>query len=291
MTLPHLNRHRAIAERLEDLASRLDAGLTPAGQPGEPIVTGLRGEFTLAGWEWAALAAGEAAGRLPVVLRRVAAARRDRDVLQRELWGSLAYPGLVLCMCAGVGVLALGMAQPPRAWFWLSGGLALAIGILVVAAVRWLRSPLSDGDRVPWLGRLSRHAGEVPYLVALQALYGAGVALRGAHPQASPAAAVPWVRARLFAAGAALDAGEPLAEALGRQRALTEESLTLVRDGEATGQLEDALGRAIVRRRAEYARRVRHVARGIGIAAYVYAAASVLWIALSFYGGYYSRLR
>lgn len=290
--MPRPLTDRKTAEHLEDLASRLDAGLGPtAGRPGEPIVDGLRRDLTLADWEWAALQAGQSAGSLPRVMRRLATARLERGALKRQVIGALAYPAFVLCLCTFVALVAMRVAHPPRAWMWLSVSLLAAVLLAIAWLVRRLRDPLWDGDRLPWIGRLSRGAGEIPYLVALHALYGAGVGLRTAHPQAAPAAAVPWIRARLFAATRALEAGEGLADALSRQTALTSESLALVRDGEATGQLEDALSRAITRRREEYSVGTRRSARVAGILAYVYAAGSVLWIAAEFYGGLYGRIR
>ncbi len=280
------------AEHLEDLASRLDAGLRPTDGGGpETLTATLRRELNLREYEWSALAAGETAGALPRVLRRLAAARQERAALTRQLTGVLAYPMFVLCLCGMVAALAIGMGKAPRGWFWLSGTLVLVIGVTAVWVTRRLRDPACDGDRLPVIGRLSRCAAEIPYLVALQVLYGAGVPVRAAHPQAAAAARVPWVRARLFVANRALEAGEPLAAALERQSALTTESLTLVRDGEITGQLEDALSRAIGRRREEYSRLLRRGASLVGALGYAYAAGSVLWLALSFYGAYFARLR
>lgn len=309
------------AERLEDLASRLDAGLgvqdadsasahatagsgaraavgaalggSHAGHaPGrEPAVATLRRQFTLPAWEWSTLAAAETAGALPAVLRHLAATHRERGRLRREVVGALAYPIVVLSLCGLVfgAVMAAGVA--PRGWMILTITL-LVSGLGGGAWLAWrLRDPGLDGDRLPGIGRLTRCAAEIPYLIALRALYGAGVPVRRAHPEAAPAARVPWVRARLFLVTQGLEAGSGFADALEKQQALTAESLTLVRNGEIQGQLEEALGKAASRRQEEYARFVRRATRVLGIVAYAYAAGSVLWIALRFYGGYYGALR
>lgn len=282
--------HSRIAEHLEDEASRLDAGLHTESHPGEAPVAALRRRFSLAPWEWATLTAAETAGTLPAVLRVLAGSRRDRAQLRNELLGGLAYPALVLTMCGFVGGLVLATGAAPTGWLVTT----VALFVLAVAAAGWLtwrlRDPGFDGDRLPLVGRLSRCAGELPYLVALRVLYGAGMGLRRAHPEAANAARVPWVRARLFLATSELEAGEGLATALAKHGALTAESLTLVRNGEAAGQLEDALGRAASRRQDEYVRALRRAARILGGVTYAYAAFSVLWIALSFYGSYYGRL-
>ena len=281
-----------IAELLEDLASRHAAGLHERkAAPGETVVEGLRRRVQLRDWEWSALQAGETAGDLPQVLRRLAAARHERAALSRQLLGSLLYPLFVLCMCGAVAFLALRTGHAPRGWIWLSAGLLCGVVAMIVWGTRRLRDPTFDGDRLPLLGRLSRCAGEVPYLVALRALYGAGVGLRQAHPQATPAAAVPWVRARLYLASQGIEQGETLTDALRRVNAVTPETLELIGDGEATGQLEDALGRALTRRRDELQLVARRLARILGGLAYAYAALSVGWLALRFYSAHYAGLR
>jgi type II secretory pathway component PulF len=282
--------HTKIAEQLEDLASRLDAGLSSDLVPGETLVASLRQKLALSSWEWTTLVAAEDAGSLPVVLRQVAEAQRQRAQLRRELLGALAYPALVLSLCALVACIVLASGAAPTGWLVATGSALL----FVLAGLGWLawrlKDPALDGDRMPFVGRISRSAGEVPYLVALRALYAAGVPLRRAHAEAAAAAPVPWVRARLFVASRALEAGQGLAAALEGQRALTGESLTLIRDGETAGQLEDALARASRRRQDELARTLRRTARIVGTLAYAYAALSVLWIAVRFYGSMYGRL-
>ncbi|MEZ5965294.1 MAG: type II secretion system F family protein [Planctomycetota bacterium] len=280
----------AVAEQFEDLASRLDAGLDAGGPVGEAAVATLRRHLTLRAWEWSTLSAAESAGALPTVLRHLAAAHRERSALRREVAAALAYPAVVLAMCTLVATVVLATGVAPRGWLALTGGLLAAL----LAGALWLgwrlRDPSLEGDRLPVVGRLSRCAAELPYLVALRALYGAGVPLRQAHAEATPAAGVPWVRARLHVAGTELRAGGDLASALANSKALTAETLTLVRNGEAAGQLEDALGRAITRRREEYGRSLRRWTRLLGWGAYAYAALSVLWIALRFYGSYFAAL-
>jgi general secretion pathway protein F len=279
------------AEELVDTASRLDAGLPEEGAAaGETPVASLRRRLRLRGWEWATLDAAQTAGALPAVLRQLARAREDRAALRRQVVAALAYPVLVLLLCGLVGGIVLSLGSAPRGWLWSTALLlAAAVGSGAWLALR-LRDPLFDADRVPVVGRLSRAAGELPYLVALRALYSAGVPMRRAHPEAAAAAAIPWVKARLFLASSDLEAGETLAVALDRRNAVTRETLTLVRDGERTGQLEDALGRAASRRREELARSLHWLTRALGWAAYAYAVLSVLWIAVRFYGALYGRL-
>lgn len=287
-----LSPDRRIAERLEDLASRLDAGL-PIGEArhGQAVAEAIARNLALRPFEVAALQAGETAGRLPSVLRHLAAARHATAAWKGEVARALAYPGLLFAMCVFVALFAWSTGVAPRGWLVLSAVLLFLVLLLAGWLVARLRDPLFEGDRYPLVGRVSRCAGEIPYLVALQALYAAGVPVRAGHATAAAAAPVPWIRARLFAATGDLEAGEPLAAALEHRRALTGESLALVHDGEAAGQLEEALARAVTRRQREHAANLRWAARLLGAVAYAYAAGSVLWFALSFYGNLYGRLR
>lgn len=279
------------AEQFEDLASRLDAGLGAEAEPGQQVTVAMRRRLDLPEWEWATLEAAEAAGSLPGVLRHLAQTHRERGRLVRDLFGALSYPLLVLVLCAFVGGLVLATGAAPRAWILFTTLLVVAL-VALGGWLAWrLRDPTLDGDRLPVVGRLSRCAAELPYLVALRALYAAGVPLRQAHPQAVLATRVPWVKSRLFLATKDLEAGSGFADALSKHAALTKESLILVRDGETAGQLEDALGRAAGRRQEEYARSMRRLARFVGGAVYAYAAASVLWVALHFYGSYFGGLK
>lgn len=281
-----------MAHALEDAASRLDAGLPLASSgPGEKAVATLRRNLQLQDWEWASATAAEASGTLPHVLRSLSQARRARGELVRAVLGAVAYPALLMVMAGGLIVMlfVLGFALPRGLIYTVA-----TVAVLGSTAAWWisrrLRDPSMAADRWPWLGKFSHALGELPYLTALRCSYGAGVPLREAQRQAATAARVPWVRARLGAVAADLERGEGLATAAARRGAVTEETLQLMRDGEQTGQLEDALLRAEQRRKEEVTRTLTWLARGVGIAAYASAALTVAWIAFSFYANLYASL-
>src|SRR5690606_29735949 len=85
-TMLVLSPDRRIAERLEDLASRLDAGL-PTGEArhGQAVAEAIARNLALRPFEVAALQAGETAGRLPSVLRHLAAARHATAAWKGEV--------------------------------------------------------------------------------------------------------------------------------------------------------------------------------------------------------------
>lgn len=288
--------HRRIAAAFEDLATRADAGLPPGelppgDAPGEGLAAWIRRSgIATAPYEVRSIEAGEAVGRGPEVLRRLAAGRHELASVAQKLIDGLAYPCTVFLVSLAVTTLLMALGLPlPRGWI-LSVGIVAAAGALAIGWLAWrLRDPVRAPDRIPVIGRLVRMAGELPYLTALSILYAAGVPLRAAHRDALATARGAWLRAHLDAVTPALERGEGFAVSLAAHAALTPETLRLVTEGERTGGLEDALRRAIERRRQELLATLSRVAGIVGVLAYMAAAGSVLWIAVSFYGGMLTR--
>lgn len=280
--------HRRIAAAFEDLASRADAGLPSGdGRPGEGLAAWIRrAGLATAAYEDRSIEVGEAVGRGPEVLRRLAAGRHELAGVAKKLIDTLAYPCTVFAVALAVTALLMGLGLPlPHGWL-LTVGIVASAGALALGWLVWrLRDPTRAPDKIPVIGPLVRVAGELPYLTALSILYGAGVPLRAAHRDALATARGAWLRAHLDAVTPALERGEGFAISLAAHGALTPETLRLVTDGERAGGLEDALRRAIERRRQELMTSLARVARIVGVLAYVAAAGSVLWIAVSFYGG------
>ena len=68
-------------------------------------------------------------------------------------------------------------------------------------------------------------------------------------------------------------------------------SRSLLATGEQTGQLEDALARALARRRDTVSQGLTTLARRVGQVAYVAALLGVTALVLQFYSGYLAGLR
>ena len=288
--------HRRIAAAFEDLATRADAGLPPSDRPpgdapGEGLAAWIRRSgIATAAYEVRSIEAGEAVGRGPEVLRRLAVGRHELAGVAKKLIDGLAYPCTVFTVALAVSALLMGLGLPlPRGWLLTVGIVASAVALAIGWLVWRLRDPTRAPDRIPLLGPLVRIAGELPYLTALSILDGAGVPLRAAHRDALATARGAWLRAHLDAVTPALERGDGFATSLAAHGALTPETLRLVTEGERTGGLEDALRRAIERRRQELSASLTRLAGIVGVLAYVAAAGSVLWIALSFYGGMLTR--
>ena len=114
--LPRPSADEAVALRLQDIASALDAGLSAEqvltgpstvtwGGPArweDGLVAGLLAKGApLAPHERATLEAAERAGKLPDALRGRATARHERAMLARELIARLRYPVFLLLFAMG----------------------------------------------------------------------------------------------------------------------------------------------------------------------------------------------
>lgn len=292
-----IGAHEAAALQFEDVASALEAGLplqTLGGDPtaGERVLHHLlaRRRVELSATEATVFEHAWRAGTAVQALRARAVERRQRAEFVRTLWAGLRYPLLLLTMVTALSFL-LASSWGPR----LVASLVLTA---VVAAGFLVRNSLRGGApwvaELPGLGPTLREAGELPFLETLHALYGAGVPLQQAHTAALSTVAIPAVRDRLVVADRILQEGRPLHEALHTAVALHAESRQLLATGERAGQLEDALQRALARRRDVVSRRVLQQGRWIGHLIYALAALAVAWFVLDFWSNHYralSRLR
>lgn len=284
------------ALQFDDLASALDAGLPlPAlgGDPthGDRVVHGILGRrgVRLSPTEVVVIEHAWRAGRVAAALRLRATERRQRAESARTVWAGLRYPLLLVGLWLAASATTAPIVGP---WFLVSALVvvaALAIGLWL------LRAAVRRGDprvaRLPLAGRLVADFGELPYLETLHALYGAGVQLAAAHAAAVAAVTAGSVQQRLRIADGMLQRGQPLAEALAGAIALHPETRQLLATGEQTGQLEDALARALARRRGVAVRDLGALARRIGQVAYAVMVVAIVVLVFRFYSGYFGLLR
>ncbi|MCR9247243.1 MAG: type II secretion system F family protein [bacterium] len=261
------------AMQFDDVASALDAGVsiaslggdTDAGERSVQTILEQRG-VRLTTAEDTMLAAAWSSGRLVAALRARADQRRQRADFGRELRKGLRYPLLVLALAMFLSLVLSTLFGP---WIVILG--ATLLGGLVFLTW-WLRRQLTTGDdrwlRLPWLGPLAAALGELPYLETMLGLYSAGVPVTEAHERATGAVSVASLRLRLRAAERTLRDGRNLREGLASADALLPETRDLLATGEAAGQLEEALGRALRRRRETTARDLQTTVRWAGGLAY-----------------------
>jgi type II secretory pathway component PulF len=229
-------------------------------------------------------------GVAPAALRQRAANRRQRAELARSVLAGLRYPLVLFAL-----LVAMGLATASITGTVLLPVVVLGLGAAVATFGWFARRAAKRGDRwlsaVPGLGRLWQEAGELPYLETLHALYGAGVPLKTAHQAAVAAVGVGSVAARLAIADRVLQEGRPLADGLAQGLALHHETRQLLTTGEVAGKLEDALLRALVRRREVVGRDAALFCRRLGQVTYALAATAVLLTVVQFYTSYFGMLR
>lgn len=278
-----------------DVAGALDAGLPLATLGGDPAAgeralhaaLATRG-VRLTATEDLALLHAWRAGKAAAALQGCAEARTERAAFGRSVIAGLRYPLLLagMLLLASLTTSKLIGPAPAIALATLYVGLAA----LLVAVRRAARGGAAWPRRLPYAAALLDGAAEIPYLETLHALYGSGVALLPAHAAAVATAPAGQAAERLRIADRVLQQGRPLADALATAMALHAESRTLLQTGEVAGQLEEALGRALRRRRDVHARTLASLAKTAGNVAYAAAVVGVVWIVVSFYGAYYAQL-
>jgi type II secretory pathway component PulF len=284
------------ALQLDDVASALDAGLSidslhgDAAHGDRALHASLRHRgIVLNQIEDTVLSAAWRAGRASASLRSCAAARRQRAEFQRQMWVSLRYPMFVLVLCLAAAVTT----APVIGHYGFVYGTAGLI-VLILALLAWARhSVRRGGERIaqlPVVGRVLRDMAELPYLEVLGALYGAGVPLVDAHSTAITTVKLVPVQQRLVVADQMLRSSRPLAESLNSALALNSETRSLIDNGERSGTLEEALQRALERRRQVVAQKVGVLAKRIGAVVYTIAVVVVVAIVFRFYGSYISLI-
>jgi type II secretory pathway component PulF len=284
------------ALQFEDFVSSLDAGLPLATIGADPA----RGEraihdaltrrgVKLSPTEDAVLQAAWKSGRIGEALRGRAADRLRRAEASRTLWAGVRYPLGLLAML----IVASFITVPVMGHYWFPIGVVGAVALAGGSAFALWRG-LRRGDerwaRLPVIGRIATDLAEIPYLESLHAMYGAGIPLVQAHSAAVAAVPLPAVRSRLQVTDRVLREGHPLAEALARSLALHPETRTLLETGEQAGQLEDALRRALQRRRDVSTRALVDAVRRTSAAVYLIVALAVAAIVLSFWTNLYARV-
>jgi len=291
------DRDEREALQLDDIASAVNAGL-PLGAilPGTDLSQGLSAALRqqrglhLNPAEAAMLEAAEVAGTVPASIRLIAGHRRRRAAFARSLARQIRYPLVVLV----VAILAAFVSAPIRGQNQSSLLLTLVGLAGVLFLLGWfvrsrVRSPHFQGGPSP-LQNLLQDLGEVPYLQSLSGLYGSGVKLQQAHDLAADSVGVPYVRYRLRSAKAGLAKNQPLTESLAAVGALCPETMHLLAVGEAAGELEDAMQRALERRLECLERRLARWATTIGSTIYISAAAYAIYLVFTFYKGLFEGL-
>ncbi|GJG89832.1 type II secretion system protein GspF [Gemmatimonadetes bacterium T265] len=231
----------------------LSAALESAPVRVPPVVVGL-------------LRAGEAGSGLAGAVRQAADLTERTARTRAALRSALAYPALLAAAATASVALLVGVVLPRFAALlegigqelpWSTrvvlaaaavarGGAVPALGLAGATAVAWHAWTRTPAGRVAWhaallrapgLGTVRSAAATARAAAALAALLERGVPVAAALPHAARAAGDAAVEARLTDARAGIVAGESVAAALARTRAVTPTMVRLTRAGEASGKL------------------------------------------------------
>ncbi|MHC4549078.1 MAG: type II secretion system F family protein [Planctomycetota bacterium] len=233
------------------------------------------------GEDVAFIEAGEATGRLPESLDRLALYHDERRRAARRLLTRAGYPLLIYHLAAFLTPLPGAMAADGRLFgpSWLVTMVALLLplyaGVAVVLALqrkergrRWLRRILSA---LPGFGAAARHRRRARLAAVLGAGYEAGIRIDRALELAARAAG----EERALASAAAVAEGTPLAVALAATAAVPPRLVGRLRTGEEAGELTGVLD-AIAAEESETAEML--YARSMGILARLLYVAVALWV-------------
>ena len=218
--------------------------------------------------------AGESAGLLEQVLARVAEQDEKAARLQRQLRAALAYPAAVVAVATGVVAVIMtqvvptfrdvfasfGAELPPltQAVMGVSegirqhglwGGAALALGVWLTHTFlgrttgrqRWRDAQLM---RLPLWGSLLQRAAMARWARTFSAVFGAGLTVVQALAHAGLSCGNAAVAQATLEVQADVANGQPLAESLERSGLFTPLVIQMAAIGEASGSLEQMLGRA-----------------------------------------------
>ena len=279
----------------DDMASAIDAALplrSIGGNPdlGDDVLVALasqRGIHVLP-TEKTVLQLSWKSGNGAAALRSRAANRRRRAKFKQDVWGGLRYPVLLLCVIA-VAAVCTSTIIGTEIGIWIACG-AFAIALSAIVLGRKIMRGDAALERYPVLGSLLIDVHELPYLESLHALYGAGVPIVEAHKRALESVHSQGLRERLKNTQQLMEAGATLREALKQSSGLTEETRSLLATGEDSGQLEEALQRALVRRQDVAEQKLVTASLRVGQTAYALGVIAAVIVIFKFYSGYFALL-
>lgn len=312
------DRQHARARFYDSLSTALDAGLTtelglatlagsgeglsasllPQVQDGLPLSLAMTGsrDGTFSRFEVLAVEAGEASGRLPEVLQRLARSFALRGKTRDRLAYSLVYPILLL---------HLTVLLPP-AYLLVRDGLdrylAAVVPIFVVAYLVlgvgwWLYRGFTAAEAgrmkrdrfllgLPGISNAFRSLALAEYAHAFAILFSAGVPMPETLARAAEA-----TRNRVFRAAGRrvcerVRAGGTVQEGLASELGVFPQSFVqAVAVGERAGKLEEALDQAAERARDDAERATMALAVATGVVAYGVAVLAVAWVVIRFFTG------
>ncbi len=252
--------------------------------------------------------AGERSGRLEEIFKRLADYyERDyhlRLMLSRETF----YPKVLLLAIifiplggAAIRIWVLEGLCPAVAYFFsrtlLYGAIAAVPALAIWFAWRALRSSKVGSAfidavklKIPLIGKVIRRLALARFARALATLYGAGVAMDEALELSGAAMANSSLSEKAYQASEAVKHGTGLTDALANAGLTDSLTISMLRTGEQTGNLEDTMVHLAEYYEDEAATAIRQMAIAIVPVAVIIAGIVVAIMLLNFYLGYARQL-
>lgn len=288
------------------------AGVRDALGRGESLALALAGTGTIFPPMFLELVhVGEETGTLGRVMRRLERHYRRHVQAQRVFLAAIAWPMIELALAILViGVLIWVLGEIARRQggepvdmlgFGLTGtrglliytniimAIALLIGGLVFAmrrGVLWTRALQRALIRLPGVGPCLEKLALARLAWALHLTLNVAIDLRRIVPLALRATQNDRYIRHTDQVVAAVTAGQPLAEALGRTGAFPPGFLDALAVGEESGQIVEATGRLANQYEQEAETAVHVLAVLAGVAVFVFVAAVLIWLIFRLYGSY-----
>lgn len=228
----------------------------------------------------ATVAAGEQAGHLDTVLERLADYTEGRHALRQRVSHALIYPIALTTMALAIIVVMLVYVVPKvvsvfantgnelptltrwlistsdflREWWWL----VIAVVVALVVGFRALLQREPQRRRfhqivlgTPIVGRLARGVNTARFTRTLSILASSGVPVLEALRIAGTVVSNLPMQSAVEEAAVRVREGGAIGRALGRSKQFPPMTIHLIGSGEASGQLDDMLGRAADHQEAE----------------------------------------
>jgi len=243
--------------------------------------------------------AGEASGAIEAMCSRIATYLEREIDIRRKLQRETLYPKIVLfvagCVLVLLGFLKSGAqgALGPVKFTGEVGGAAFAIWWLV----RYMNQFPAFGatfDRikmlVPGTGWVARKYATARFCRALGSLYSAGIMLPTAVGIAARACGNRAIGEQMESAVPFLMAGNGLSGMLAKSGLLSPIAIQMAQTGEQTGGIDIMMDKVADYLEDEADLQANQMAKFAGVGAILLAACVVIYIAVSFYSGYFNSM-
>lgn len=271
------------------------------GQPASTVI--VRYPDVFAPLMHAMVRVGEDSGSLPEQCRNLSEyIERDihlRNTIKRETAGpkitvfaSIGIIVLTNALVTSINSSAQTLPLPIGLWLFT---LAVAAGVFLYVRLVLPKPEARLGFdrfvlRLPGIGKMVHGFAMAKFGRAFGAMYKAGVPVTRAVEVAADACGNSAVRASVVPAAKALEQGVGLTAALSGTGAFSPLVLDMARTGEETGETDLMLTKVADFYEEEGALSAQIAAKVVGVACLIAVAAYVLFVVVSFYTGYFSRL-